>query len=366
MKPRHWYRFENQASDPSVAEIYIIDIIGDWIDELINEYYGMKATITAKAFIDQISKLDASVTTIRVHINSPGGDVFAAANIANVLRDQQVTKGRTVETVIDGLAASAASVIAMAGSTVTISDNGLLMIHQPWTGLYGNAAELRKAADELDTVTKTITATYRWHTEMSHEDIVALMDATTWMTADEAIEKGFATAKVEGLPVAASIDHRAVATLKVPERFKDRVKSFVQTEPTPEPAPTPAAALDIVRACNEAGTPDLAEGQIASGSTLEAAKVSIGAEKVKRSSAAAREKDIRALCASAKVPQLADGLVAGGMSIESVRAHVVNVTALIDAERVVDPTLTPSNQHLGKARKLATTAEIYAARANGK
>ncbi len=75
--PRQWYRSE-VTDDASVAEIHIIDVIGDWVDERINEYYGVTATVTAKAFIKQLAELPSSVTTIRVHINSPGGDVFAA------------------------------------------------------------------------------------------------------------------------------------------------------------------------------------------------------------------------------------------------------------------------------------------------
>src|ERR1043165_2866934 len=157
-KPRNWWRMD-ASSDPAVAEIFVIDIIGDWVDQLINEFWGMKATLTAKAFLDQLSTLDAGVKTLRVHINSPGGDVFAAATIANALRDQQLTKGRTVETFVDGLAASAASVILMAGSKVTVADNALIMVHLPWTIAMGNAKDLGKVVNELDKVRNTIVAT---------------------------------------------------------------------------------------------------------------------------------------------------------------------------------------------------------------
>src|ERR1051325_2166278 len=200
MKAREWFKFQAAADDASVVDIHIIDFIGDWIDD----YWGFG--VTAKAFLDQLAKLSNDVKTVRVHINSPGGDVFAASNIANALREQQASKGRTVETIVDGIAASAASIILMAGSTIKVADNGVVMVHNPWTIAVGNAADMRKSADTLDTLRNTIVATYKWHSSLSDDELVALMDAETWMDADEAIAKGFATEKVEGLKAAATID----------------------------------------------------------------------------------------------------------------------------------------------------------------
>src|SRR5690349_6468961 len=117
-----WFRFVNDASDPSTVDIHVIDFIGDWIDQALNEMFGEEISVTAKAFVDQLAALPEGVKAINVHINSPGGDVFAALNIANALRDQQATKNRTVTTYVDGLAASAASIIAMAGSKVVMAD----------------------------------------------------------------------------------------------------------------------------------------------------------------------------------------------------------------------------------------------------
>ena len=86
MKGHSWYRIENAASDPTVVDIHIIDIIGDWIDQMLNEAWGQQITVTAKAFVDDLAKLPDAVKMIRLHVNSPGGDVFAALNIANVCR----------------------------------------------------------------------------------------------------------------------------------------------------------------------------------------------------------------------------------------------------------------------------------------
>ena len=220
---------EDPSSAPSVAEVYINDYIGGWSDQMFKEWMGTSGPLTAKDIIDQLAAIPEAVKTIRVHINSPGGDVSAAVMIANALRDQRVTKGRTVETVVDGLAASAASVIAMAGSPLRMADNAILMIHDPWSVVGGNAAELRKTADVLDQIRNgSIIPTYQWHSKMGADEIAALMAAETWMDADMAIEHGFADEKIAGLKAAASIDPRAITALNIPEKFADRVKAFMK------------------------------------------------------------------------------------------------------------------------------------------
>jgi len=360
--PRAWYRFENSAQDPTVAEIHVIDIIGDWIDELINEFWGMKATLTAKAFVDELAKLPDAVKTIRVHINSPGGDVFAAVNIANALRDQQLSKGRTVATIVDGLAASAASIIAMAGKTVTKADNGLMMVHNPWSLAIGNAAELRRAADTLDTVRNTIVATYKWHSDKSDDEIVALIDGTdgqgTWMSADEAIANGFATDKAEGLQAAASIDARARGSLNVPEQFKARVDALLKRE---APAPVAAAAADILAAVAAAGLDTaFASELVAAALPMEQVTARIDAAKAERATRETRERDIRALCDSNQFDYLADSYVAGGMTVDAVRAQVLTLKAKRDAWEVDHhPPVDPKGAN---GQVVIDTAAVYAAR----
>lgn len=341
------------SADPSVVDIHIIDIIGDWVDELINECWGMTATVTAKGFIKQLAELPAAVTSIRLHINSPGGDVFAGLNIANALRDQQTSKGRTVETYIDGLAASIASVIAMAGSKVHIADNALVMVHNPWSVAVGNAAEMRKTADTLDTVRNTIVATYKWHSTEDDAALIALMDAETWMDADEAIAHGFATEKVDGLKAAASIDARATTKLSVPERFKARVDALLKPE---TPAPVAATAIEIVRACNAAGCQEDAEGLIARGATLAEVTTHVDATKARKAAAASRAAEIRAICAAAKLDTLADGYIAGTMATSDVRAHLVTITARMDKAEI-DAGLQPDKG--GQTGAVINRASIF-------
>lgn len=360
MKLRQWFRFDAAADEPTVAEIYLIDFIGDWIDE----YWGFG--VTAKAFVEQLAKLPEGVTTIRLHINSPGGDVFAAVNIANALRDQRTSKGRTVEVIVDGLAASAASVVMMAGDTIAVSDNALVMIHNPWTVAVGDADEMRKSAGLLDKVRGEIVTTYQWHSALSADELSALMDADTWMDADEALANGFATEKVEGLKAAASIDPRAVAALKVPERFRARVAALLvpaAAEPSPEsgqPAPEPPSpppAAEVLRRCRDAGCLDLAEQFLETQASLPDVDTALAAAVDARTREAARASEIRTLCQVAKLPGLADGYIAGAMPVAAVRAHLTTITATLQ-QATIDGTLMPDAGARPTPR--IDTAAVYA------
>jgi len=360
MKNRHWFRFNDKAADASIAEIHILDVIGSWDDDWIARNYGYDMGVTARAFVEQLAALPAEVTALHVRINSPGGDVQAGINIANALREQ-MSKGRTVETFIDGMAASIASVIAMAGSKVHIADNALLMIHDPWTIGIGNSGEMRKLADILDTMRDQAVATYRWHSKLEAEAIAELMSAETWMDADEAIANGFATDKIEGLRAAASIDARGVAKLTVPDKFKDRVKAFVKQPETPAPAPVAASAVDVMRLCREGGCMDLAEGLVTAQATVQTVQAEVAKAQKLKASADARAKEINALCAHAKLPELADGYINGSMSIKDIKAHLVTLTARL-ASTEIDGGLDPSHS---PTRARINSKEIYA-RMNGR
>jgi len=353
---RTWYRFQNAADDPSTVDIHIIDFIGDWIDDFYNRNFGYDLALTAKAFVEELSKLPDAVRNIRVHINSPGGDVFGAVNIANALREQQASKGRTVETIVDGLAASAASIVMMAGSKVTVADNALVMVHNPWTIALGAAGDMRKAADMLDQVRATIIATYQWHSKKSNDELAALMDAETWMDADQAIEHGLATDKREGLKAAASLNPKGVATLKVPDKFKARVDALLE-KPADPPKAMPAA--DVLKACREGGCLTLAEDLITEHATADQVQARITETKTRTQQATARATEIRALCATAKLPELADGYITGQMAIADIQAHLTTLTAKLDRIEI-DGALPPDHGAGSQARLSAT--EIYAAR----
>lgn len=326
-----WYRFQNAATDPSIAEIHIIDFIGDWYQDAGNRFWGENIGVTARAFVDELAKLPESVKALRVHINSPGGDVQAGINIANALREQ-TAKGRTVETVIDGIAASIASVIAMAGTRVSMADNALMMIHNPYSFNVGTAAEMRKTADVLDAMRNQIVATYKWHATIDDADIIAMMDAETWMGADEALAAGFITEKVEGLQAAASLPPVAVAKLTVPDAFRARFDALVAPAPKTDPAP-PAPAFDaaaVVTACCEAGFAELAADLVRAQADTAAVTARLEQARADRAAAQARVEQITSVCATARVPELAAGYIAGGMPVDQVRAHLTVITAKLD------------------------------------
>ncbi len=134
------------------------------------------------------NELNSGTGNITVWINSPGGDCVAAAQIYNMLREYE---GK-VTVKIDGIAASAASVIAMAGDTVLMSPVSMLMIHNPMTIAFGDSAEMQKAINMLKSVKDSIINAYELKTGLSRTKLAHMMDAETWMDAGKAVELGFA------------------------------------------------------------------------------------------------------------------------------------------------------------------------------
>lgn len=161
------------------AEILIYEQIGEsWWDG---------SGVGAKQFAQDLKAL-GNVKTLNVRINSPGGDVWDGTAIYNTL----VQHPATVNIFIDGLAASAASYIAMAGDTITIAENGMFMIHNASAMTYGNAEEMVKMATLLKQIDASIVLTYWARTKNSKEDIESWMSDETWLVGKEAVDKGFA------------------------------------------------------------------------------------------------------------------------------------------------------------------------------
>lgn len=191
------YRMVARGSDR--AEVYLYGTVGsDWFGD----------GVTAKQFSDDLKAL-GNVKNIDLRINSDGGDVFQGKTIYSRLVDHPAK----VTVRVDGLAASIASLIAMAGDEIIISEGGFVMIHNAWTFTAGNAADLRQTADLLDTVSNTILDTYVARTKGDKAGIKKMMDAETWMTGEEAVKNGFADKMVENLKIAASV--------KRPELYKN-------------------------------------------------------------------------------------------------------------------------------------------------
>lgn len=183
----------------------------------------------SKEFLGDLSKLAGQ--HIHLRINSPGGSVVEGTAIYNALRRHQ--GGLTVH--IDAMAASMASVIAMAGSPVYIADNALLMIHNPWTVSMGESKDLRKEADLLDKLKVNLRNAYVRKTGMNETDISAMMDAETWLDAVEAVALGFADAIEEGV---------AAAATATPENLRARFDTFAKGKPMDNIEPTAAPAVE--------------------------------------------------------------------------------------------------------------------------
>lgn len=192
-KSKKFWQFRNAVEDPQVGELLLYGDIASstwWGDE-----------VSPKQFKTDLDAL-GNVNTINVYINSDGGDTFAGQAIYSMLKRHPAK----INVYVDGLAASIASVIAMAGDTVYMPVNAMMMVHNPWTFAVGDANDFRELADILDQVRKTIVATYRAKTGLPEEKIIELMDAETWMTAEEAVAYGFADEIEEAKQIAASLD----------------------------------------------------------------------------------------------------------------------------------------------------------------
>jgi len=180
----NWYDFQNKAE---VVEISIYDEIGD---------YGT----SAKQFIDDLKSVGSKDITIRM--NSVGGSVFDGLVIYNVLRSHQ----GYVKVKIEGLSASIASIIALAGDDIEMAENGFFMIHNPFGKSMGGADDMRKTADLLDKIKQELINIYANKTQLSEETISSMMDEETWLTSQEAKEMGFIDGITEPIKIAASFD----------------------------------------------------------------------------------------------------------------------------------------------------------------
>ena len=158
------------------ATLYMYDVIDD--------LFGISAEMVAR----ELQELEAE--TIHLRINSPGGDVFAGRAIQTVLAQHPAR----VVAHVDGLAASAATFVSTAADEIRISDGGFYMIHKGWSLQIGNADDMRDLAGLLDQVDESIARTYQQRTGQSYDDIIQWMADETWMSAEEARERGFVDA----------------------------------------------------------------------------------------------------------------------------------------------------------------------------
>ena len=178
--PKKFWNWLDVRDEADAPEERVLEINGEiasesWFDD----------DVTPKLFKDELLSGNGPIT---IWLNSPGGDCIAASQIYSMLMDY----AGEVTIKIDGIAASAASVIAMAGTKVLMAPTALMMIHNPMTMAWGDKSEMTKAIEMLDEVKESIVNAYEIKTGMSRAKISHLMDSETWMNANKAIELGFA------------------------------------------------------------------------------------------------------------------------------------------------------------------------------
>jgi ATP-dependent Clp protease protease subunit len=231
-------RFWNWARDADENGARVL-----YFDGAIAEESWYEDDITPGVFRQELMSGDGPVT---VWLNSPGGDCVAASRIYSMLMDY---KG-DVTVKIDGIAASAASVIAMAGAKVLMAPTALMMIHNPLTVAIGDSEEMQKALDMLSEVKESIINAYAAKTMQSRTKLSHLMDAETWMNANKAIELGFADgiltddkreAAPEGIAENFTFSRRAVTNSLV-DKLKDSVRKRLKPQAPPQPQGTPIQA----------------------------------------------------------------------------------------------------------------------------
>lgn len=340
-----WYNLKAAADKTPVLSIF--DDIGA---------YG----VSAKNFLNDLRSVTGA--EVAVEINSPGGDFFAGLAIYNGLR----ASGKKITVKVLGLAASAASLVAMAGDTIEMAENSFLMVHKTLTGMLANADDMRETAEVLDKFDAGLVSIYAKRTGKSAEEITALLEAETWMSAQEAFDAGFATAVIPALAIKASFDEH-----RLPENVR---LAFKAQAPAPvEPAPTaPAEAPGEILEAAEAPAPVFGETLAAQVQTI-ANAAGLGqyaamwgadpalrnAEQVTARAELARE--VLALYVLAKRPEMADKFIKAATPLQDVRAEIF---AALEADYEHVDTAPPAKQtqNSGAQPSAVKGADIWAAR----
>lgn len=320
-----WYRI--RAARKS-AEVRIYEEIGAW-------------GVTANQFANDLAAL-GELQTIAVRINSPGGDVFDAMAIYNALQRHPAR----VVTHIDGLCASAATVVALAGDEIRMAENGTFMVHEPWTVTLGDAEHHQRNADLLDQIAGQIVDIYTRRSGMTAEAVRELMQSETWMTAAEALDAGFVDIVDEPLRIAAKVHDLSrfknaptqevamnteipadVPAVENPPAAADPEtadsEEASQAEATAEipgaEAARPVDAIVIARACLDARIPDLVP-------VLLAAPIDRAAMQDRIEQAL----EVRRLCLLAHQPDRAAELIRSGMTPDQAKIRLWDALVLSD------------------------------------
>lgn len=209
-KNQKYWELKNKTDDE--ADLYLYIEIASW--------GGGGYAHSAQSFKRELDAL-GDIKTLNIYINSPGGDVFEGNAIYNML--SRKAKNCQLNVYVDGLAASIASVIAMAGTKVKMPSNSMMMVHNAWCYTYGNSKDLRDMANALDKIDISIRQTYlnKAGDKLDDETITDLMNKETWLTAQECLDYGLCDEIIGEKQVAAKFDSKIFSNYKnVPKTYK--------------------------------------------------------------------------------------------------------------------------------------------------
>lgn len=237
-----------QAAAADTLELYIYgDVEGDYYDWWNDR--EVKSETSANHFREELSK-HPDAKQINIYINSYGGSVFEGTAIYSQLKRHPAQK--TVY--VDGFACSVAATIAMAGDKVVMPKNTMMMIHNAWNVAYGNATQLRKAADDLDTIMEGNRQAYlqKSNGKITEDKLKELLEAETWLTADQCLQYGFADEVLgkevdltEAKQMLQKVNQTLEQHLSYNKAIAAQVREFAQsTQATPTPAQTPEPPAD--------------------------------------------------------------------------------------------------------------------------
>lgn len=309
VQDKTWYALQASGeATERVIEVFVYGEIGAW-------------GITANQFVQDLRAVDDGVSPVIAAFNSIGGDLFDGLAMHNALsRLGERCTGR-----IDALAASAASVAVCGAHRVVIAANAMLMIHNPYTYAGGGAEDFRRVADVLDQTLEAIIAAYKAKApDIDDADLRRMVDAETWLTANEAVALGLADEVGDGIKVKACLGQGAVL-----QRFQHApVELVAQLDEPPEPDPelepvdppqvppvvdSAKLALMITQRCTTAGISNLVEPLLKS-TQLESEEIVLAG--------LARAKAVNDLCVAARLPEFSAEYVAAGLDAAAVRARL--------------------------------------------
>lgn len=301
---KSWYTFQASGeAEQRNIEIFVYGEIGAW-------------GVTANQFVQDLRAMDDGVSPVIVAFNSIGGDLFDGLAIHNALsRLGERCTGR-----IDALAASAASVAVCGAHRVVIAANAMLMIHNPYTFTGGDAEDFRRVADVLDQTLEAIIAAYKAKApDIDEAELRRMVNAETWLTANEAVALGLADEVGDGLKVSACLGQGSVL-----QRFQHappELLAQLDEEPDVElPEPDPAPVLDaaklalmVTQGCAAAGISNLVDPLLAV-TKLESEAVI--------QAALTNAKALHGLCVAARLPELTGEFITAGLDEAAVRARL--------------------------------------------